>query len=89
MGFIQAVEDRIVVEICKKENKTNGGIVIPESVQLEPQLYGEVVSVGKDVKEVKENDIVAFHERAGMDFVLDQQKMKTLSISDIYGIFKE
>lgn len=86
---ITAVEDKIVVELLKKANITKGGIVIPETAQpQEPQQYGRVISTGPKVEQIKNNDIIMFHERGGMDIVIDKQIYKVLGSTEVYAIIE-
>jgi len=87
---IIAVEDKIIVELLKKANVTKGGIVIPETAQSqEPQQYGKVISAGPKVEQIKDGDIVMFHERGGMDIVIDKQIFKVLGSTEVYAIIKD
>lgn len=89
MSVMQAVKDKIIVEMIETENKTKGGIVLPDSAKAEPQSYGKVISVGKDVNEISVDDVLAFNERAGMDIVFDGDKYKCLGDSEVYAIINE
>ena len=87
---IIAVEDKVVVELLEKANVTAGGIHIPETAQSqEPQQYGNVISAGPDVEQIKEGDKIMFHERGGMDVVIEKQIFKVLGSSEIYAIIKD
>lgn len=89
MSYMQAVKDKVIVEIIEKENKTESGLFMPETAQLEPQFYGKVISKGKEIDEVNEGDILSFNERAGMDLVYNKQKLKCLNIAEVYAVIKE
>jgi chaperonin GroES len=89
MQIIQAVKDKIIVKIMKQEEKTEGGIIVPDSVVNEPQLYTEVISVGKDVDEINIGDTVLCHRNGGMDIVVKNQIYKVLKDDEVYGIFKK
>jgi len=55
MKTIQAINDHVVAkEIIKKDEMTDGGILIPQTVKVEPQKYGEVLSIGEKVKNIKD-----------------------------------
>jgi len=88
---IQAVKDKIVAIIIREE-KTKGTIIIPETVNKDPQGYGEVISVGEEIEEIgriKKGDIVLFHKHGGQDIILDGKIIKVLSYNELYGILKE
>jgi len=89
MQKLQGVKDKVVVEIIKKEQKTEGGLFIPEGFNQLPQNYGKVISVGKEVEEIKKDDVVIFHQRAGMDTLIDNKVYKILMYSEVYAIVKE
>jgi len=88
MKTVRAVKDKIVVEILKSVDKTEGGIFIPETAEKDPQGYGQVVSVGEEVVTIKEGDIVLFAKSGGQDILLDRQIMKVLMYGEVYGILE-
>lgn len=62
---IKPLKDRILVAYPKQpQEKTAGGIYIPDSAQQEPQ-EGNVLAVGSEVKEVKVGDLLFFDKYAG------------------------
>jgi len=66
--------------------KTSGGLIIPDSAVLDPQSYGRVVSVGANVPEdVKEGDVITFHNSGGMATVFKGQTFRVLKYGEIYG----
>lgn len=83
---LQAVLDKIVIRIMSDDRMTEGGIVIPDNVIQLPQLTGEVVSVGEDVNCVCEGDIIYCHRNAGMDILVNNNRMKILKDQEIYAI---
>ena len=89
MQKLQGVKDKVVVELIKKEQKTEGGLFIPEGFNQLPQNYGKVLSLGKEVEELKEGDEVIFHQRAGMDILIDNKVYKVLMYSEVYAIVKK
>ena len=78
--MINALADKIVVEFLRT-TKSEGGLIIPDIAQ-DPQGYGKVLSVGEDVKIIKEGDILVFHMRAGMDLILDAKVQKCLKAEE-------
>jgi co-chaperonin GroES (HSP10) len=82
--MINAIADKIIVEYLR-EARTEAGILLPDSGQ-DPQGYGRVLSVGSEVEHIKEGDILIFHTRAGMDFILDRRVQKCLKDEEVYGI---
>ncbi len=87
---VQAVSDKVIVRLLRpREIKTSGGIIVPETAKkmVEPQLYGEVLSVGEEAKNVGVGDIIMFHaQQGGQDIVLDEYVCRVLAYQEIYGI---
>lgn len=89
MKVIQAINDKVVVEVIMQEKVTSGGIILPVNVDKDPQSYGEVLSVGEEVENIKVGDIVIFHRNGGMAIMIDRKIMKVLVNKEIYGILKD
>ena len=88
--------DRVVVRRVKEDQKTAGGIIIPDTVAEKPQ-EGEVISVGpgaldesgKRVKpEVKAGDFVLFGKWSGTEVKIDGEDLLIMKESDIMGILE-
>src|SRR5206468_3322067 len=86
--------DRVVVRRVKEEQKTAGGIIIPETAQEKPQ-EGEVVAVGpgalddtgkRVAPEVKAGDFVLFGKWSGTEVKIDGEELLIMKESDIMGI---
>lgn len=86
-----AVNDKIIVKILEEDNKTEGGIIVPEVAQgnLKPQEVGEVTSVGELVKEIEVGDTIMFNKHGGMAIILDRNLCKVLKYDEVYGILKK
>lgn len=93
MTQIRPLGDRVVIKVIKQE-KTAGGIVLPETAQEKPQL-GEIIAVGpgrldEDGKrmpmDVKKGDRVLFAKYAGTEVKLDGEEFLLLAEKDILGI---
>ena len=88
MSQIQAINNHVVVEeLVRTEDKTDSGIIIPQTVKMEPQKYGKVLSVGEKVDNVKANDIVVFHQAGGQAIIVNGVIQRILKHDEIYGIF--
>jgi chaperonin GroES len=92
---IRPLADRIVVKRTQNEEKTKGGIIIPDSAKQKP-VEGLVVAVGagktlKDGKvhpvEVKAGDRVLFGKYAGTEVKLDGEEHVLLREDDLLGVF--
>ena len=88
--------DRVVVRRVKEEQKTSGGIIIPETAQEKPQ-EGEIVSVGpgaldehgkRVAPEVKAGDFVLFGKWSGTEVKIDGEELLIMKESDIMGVIE-
>ena len=88
------LQDRIVVKRIDAEQKSAGGIIIPETAKEKPQ-EGEVVSVGPGARDdrgkiiapdVKVGDRVLFGKWSGTEVKLDGEELLIMKESDIMGI---
>ena len=83
------INDRVVVKPAPAEEKTKGGIIIPDSVKEKPQR-GEVIAVGpgKDDKKltVKKGDIVLYGKYAGQELSLEGEDYLIMREDDILVI---
>ncbi len=86
--------DRVVVRRVQEEQKTSGGIIIPETAQEKPQ-EGEIVAVGpgalddngkRVAPEVKAGDFVLFGKWSGTEVKIDGEELLIMKESDIMGI---
>ncbi len=88
--------DRVVVRRVAEDQKSPGGIIIPDTAQEKPQ-EGEVVSVGpggldengkRIVPEVKAGDFVLFGKWSGTEVKLDGEELLIMKESDIMGVIE-
>ena len=90
---LQPVQDRVVVKITEeKENKTAGGIILPETAAKEKPQMAEVLAVGTDEKlneAVKKGDNVIFAKYAGTEVKLNDENYLILKFEDILAIVKD
>ena len=86
---IKPLADRVLVLPAPAEEKTVGGIIIPDSAKEKP-LKGTVVDVGNGTKDeemvVKPNDMVLYGKYAGTEIELDGEKYLIMRQSDILAI---
>ena len=86
---IKPLADRVLVLPAPAEEKTIGGIIIPDSAKEKP-LKGTVVAVGNGTKDeemvVKPNDIVLYGKYAGTELELEGEKYLIMRQSDILAI---
>ena len=91
---IRPLQDRLIIKRVAEENKTKGGIIIPETAKEKP-LEGEVIAVGngkvlEDGKvrplDVKVGDRVLFSKYGGTDVKLDGVEHLIMREDDILGV---
>ena len=94
---IRPLSDRIVVKRTQEEEKTKGGIIIPDSAKEKP-IEGEVLAVGngkvlEDGKvrplDVKVGDRVLFGKYSGTEVKLDGEEHLMLREDDILGVIEK
>ena len=90
------LHDRVLIKVLDSEEKTSGGIIIPDTAKEKPQ-EGEVVAVGPGAKsedgkivlmDVKVGDIVLFGKWSGTEVKIDGTEYSIMKESDIIGIAK-
>ena len=90
------LHDRVLIKALDSEEKTSGGIIIPDTAKEKPQ-EGEVVAVGPGAKtedgkivsmDVKVGDIVLFGKWSGTEIKIDGTEYSIMKESDIMGITK-
>jgi len=86
--MIQGVKDKIIAVVLKNPKTSEGGIVLPDAVEP-PQKFGKVISVGKDVEEIKIGDIIVFANFGGQVILDGNQEFRVLLYNEIYGVVKE
>ena len=95
MGF-RPLHDRVLVRRVDTEQKTAGGIIIPDSAQEKPS-QGEVVAVGNGVKaengtvvalDVKVGETILFGKWSGTEVKVDGEDLLIMKESDIMGIIE-
>ena len=86
---IKPLADRVLVLPAPAEEKTIGGIIIPDSAKEKP-LKGKVIAIGNGTKDeemvVKPDDTVLYGKYAGTEIELDGEKYVIMKQSDILAI---
>lgn len=94
---IRPLADKLLVQRLEAENKTSGGIVLPDSAKEKPQR-GKIVAVGKGkvlddgtVKklQVKKGDKVLFTSYAGTDVKIDGKEYLIMDESSILAVIEK
>jgi chaperonin GroES len=90
------LQDRVLIRRIESEEKTAGGIIIPDTAKEKPQ-EGEVVSVGPGSRDesgkihpldVKAGDRVLFGKWSGSEIKLDNEELIIMKESDILGVLE-
>ena len=77
---------RILVKtIDETLNKTDGGIIIPESAKEKP-FMGDVVAVSDEVKNIRCGDIVLFQRHSGVKLTIDKVDHLCLNEGEVLGV---
>ena len=88
------LHDRVLVRLIEGDEKTSGGLIIPDTAKEKPQT-GEVVSVGAGAKDdagariamdVKAGDKILFGKWSGTEIKIDSEELMIMKESDILGI---
>ena len=91
---IRPLQDRVIVKRVQEEEKTKGGIIIPDTAKEQPQ-EGKVVSVGPGARDesgklvpldVKAGDRVLFGKWSGTEVKINGDDLLIMKESDIMGI---
>jgi chaperonin GroES len=98
-GFmkIKPLHDRVVVRRLDEEERTPGGVIIPDTAKEKP-MQGEVLAVGPGARDedgkriamdVKVGDTVLFGKWSGTEVKLDGEEVVIMKESDIMGIIEQ
>ena len=93
---VKPLGDKLLVEVLEAEEKTKGGIILPDTAK-EEKTEGKVIAVGSgkilesgkiQPLEVKTGDRILFGKYAGDEILLDGKKHKILKESEVLAIFE-
>jgi chaperonin GroES len=96
MAF-KPLHDRVVVKRVQSDEKTKGGLIIPDTAKEKP-AEGEVVAVGEGARKdsgelipmsVKVGDRILFGKWSGTEVTLDGEELLIMKESDILGIIEK
>ena len=91
---IRPLQDRVIVKRVQEEEKTKGGIIIPDTAKEKP-MEGEIVAVGPGARDekgalvpldVKKGDRILFGKWSGTEIKLDGEDLLIMKESDIMGV---
>jgi chaperonin GroES len=95
MAF-RPLHDRVVVRRIEEDQRTAGGIIIPDTAKEKP-MQGEIVAVGPGARnekgelvplELKQGDTVLFGKWSGTEVKIDGEELMIMKESDILGIIE-
>jgi chaperonin GroES len=86
---LKPLADRVLVQAAAAEEKTKGGIIIPDTAKEKPQK-GKVIAVGTGKKDepmtVKAGDTVLYGKYSGTEIVIDGEDYLIMRESDIFAV---
>ena len=86
MSKIQPLADRVLIKPAAAEEKTVGGIIIPDNAKEKP-MRGEVIAVGEGTKDeamiLKAGDLVLYGKYAGTELELEGEKFLIMRQSEV------
>ena len=94
---LKPLHDRVLVERVNSEDKTKGGIIIPDTAQEKP-MEGKVLAVGGGARnengqvvalDVKKGDRILFGKWSGTEVKIDGKELQIMKESDIMGIIEK
>ena len=94
---LKPLHDRVLVERVEQEDRTKGGIIIPDTAQEKP-MGGKVISVGGGARnengqvvalDVKKGDRILFGKWSGTEVKIDGKELLIMKESDIMGIIEK
>jgi chaperonin GroES len=94
---IRPLQDRIIVKRIEEEERTKGGIIIPDTAKEKP-MEGEVIAVGsgkvlengtKQAPEVKKGDRILFGKYSGTEVKIDGVEHLIMREDDILGVIEK
>ena len=94
---LKPLHDRVLVERVSSEDKTKGGIIIPDTAQEKP-MEGKVLAVGNGARnengqvvalDVKKGDRILFGKWSGTEVKIDGKELLIMKESDLMGIIEK
>ena len=94
---LRPLHDRVLVRRVEQEDRSAGGVIIPDTVQEKP-MEGEVVAVGSGARsedgkvtplDVKAGDRILFGKWSGSEVTMDGEELLIMKESDILGVIEK
>ncbi len=97
---VRPIDERVLLKVVEKDEKTSGGIIIPDTVSKERPQIGEVVALGDDIVNkdlerkplsqiVSVGDQVLFAKYGGTEVTVDDEEFLLVNRSDILGVIEK
>lgn len=83
--MLRPLGERVILKRTEAETKTVSGIVLPDSAKEKPEI-GEVIEIGKEVKEIKKGDRVVFSKYSPTEIKLEGQEYLIVKEEDVLAI---
>ncbi len=93
---LRPLHDRVLVRRLEEEEKTSGGVIIPDTAKEKP-MEGEIIAVGSGARsedgkitplDVKKGDKILFGKWSGTEVKLDGEELLIMKETDIMGILE-
>ncbi len=93
---LRPLHDRVLVRRLEEEEKTSGGVIIPDTAKEKP-MEGEIIAVGSGARsedgkitplDVKKGDKILFGKWSGTEVKLDSEELLIMKETDIMGILE-
>lgn len=84
---LHPLADRLVAKPLEAQEKTSSGFYVPDSAKERPQI-GEVIAVGKDVKEIKVGDNIVYKQYGPDTIKVDNQDLLIVKEEDVLAVAK-
>ena len=84
MKELQPLQEYVLLEIAEKEEKSAGGIIIPDTAKEKPQ-YGKIVAIGNKIENpgIAPGDFVYFKKYSGTEVTIDGKDMLFVQYADL------
>ncbi len=97
---VRPIDERVLLKVVEKDEKSAGGIIIPDTVNKERPQVGEVIALGDDIVNkdlerkplsqiVKVGDQVLFAKYGGTEVTVDDEDYLLVNRTDILGVLEK
>lgn len=86
--MVKPIGDKLIVKLDEIENKTAGGIIIPDAQKDKTTAFGTVIALGSAEFPFKVGDRVIFDSMAGTDIKIDGEKHLVMKDFNVMGVIE-